>query len=130
MDDLIQFWVVIAVIAISVINAVIKRKKGKEEDLHKTTLPGKKVIKVSTDSQPVQSQAVAVEWDEWFLDKEKKVYTLPVKEKPVFFKKKDVKEKSHRNLERTPIPSSNFKLKSKEEARRAFIYSEIFNRKY
>ena len=121
MEDIFQILIFVAFAAFGVIAQV--RKDKKEE----STASPQEVLE---DMFPELEQETGMPMVE------------PILQQPKARKKKKTpKKEKYQPLEKPPVPSQpakplkqadnrKIRLTSKEEARRAFIYSEIFNRKY
>lgn len=115
MEDIFQILIFVAFAVLSFIPQLVKGKKGKD-----------------AQSPPLSSEE---EWEETFDDwEEKEIKPEPVVKQTAMPKKKTfepVKMPPKHSVEiSSPKLRKKIKLSSKEEAKKAFIYSEIFNRKY
>lgn len=110
MDNVISILVVAVAIALAAYQNFKKKK----------TQPQGKRKQVAATSAHVKPEAGLERVEE------KKVRSVQYADNKRYTKAKE----QERRLEKTPVPDVPIKLKTPEEAKRAFIYSEIFNRKY
>ncbi|MEY8586859.1 hypothetical protein [Phocaeicola sartorii] len=115
--DIIQVIIFIVIIVVAIVQQI--SKAGKEK---KTPSP-KEVL---TDMFPeIGEENIREELPVSPTRKVRKPQTHRMQHQPVVKQTPASPRKEAKKEKRTPI-----KLSTKEEARRAFIYSEIFNRKY
>ena len=116
--DIIQVIIFIIIIVAAIVQQI--SKTGKEK---KTPSP-KKVL---ADIFPEIEQENIEEDLSCFFQFQQSAHLRPprMQHQPMVKKPTDSPRKENKREDRTPI-----RLSTKEEARRAFIYSEIFNRKY
>ena len=121
MEDIFQILIFVAFAAFGVISQV--RKDKKEES---TTSPQE----VLEDMFPELEQETGMPMVEPILQQPeaRKKKKAPKKEKFPIIEKVSTPPQSSKPI--TQTDDKKIRLSSKEEARRAFIYSEIFNRKY
>ena len=116
MEDIFQ---ILIFVAFAVLSFVPQLKKGKAP---------------ATESRPFSPEEEAEEYAEWEAVEKEEAFSQPVVRREVKLRK----EKPRKKEVKPAVPSSKIqatdtpkiRLSSREEARRAFIYSEIFNRKY
>lgn len=115
--DIIQVLIFIVIIVVAIVQQISKAGKEKKAPSPKEVLADMfpEMEQESTEKELPASPTPAVRKSQ-----PSRIQNQPIVGKPVASPLKESKREN-----RTPI-----KLSTKEEARRAFIYSEIFNRKY
>lgn len=136
-----QYIFIILIIFISIMNALKSvRKKASQQSSHPQPLPGKEAHSAGTQNID--------DWEKWFkqdeqYEEEEETQANPT---PSFLNTEDVIHNSYSPIveekKRSPLSSTPEKnnealakndkisLKTKEDARRAILYSEIIKRKY
>lgn len=125
MDDVVSILVVVAAIALAACQNYAKKKKTKNTVSHrKTTKPIPAVGKKEEIVPDKGSDSV-----DQYVDnkKNRKVKGENKKRREVAVKPQ---KKPSPRIAQPAVSEKNIRLSTPEEARRAFIYSEIFNRKY
>lgn len=125
MDDVVSIIVIVAAVALAAYQNYAKKEKKKNRSSRKKAvrpapitmetekpMSGKKGGYVSQCSENKKDKRVKGEG--------RKHWKTSV----------EVHDKVSSSTTRPPVPGKAVRLKTPEEARRAFIYSEIFNRKY
>lgn len=125
MDDVVSILVVVVAVALAAYRNYVKKEKKRNKASRRKTARRAPVCVETEDPEPFV--------------KEEPVLQRAVNEKDI---KRAGEERKVRNVsgglyrpevQHTVSPAAsgkNIRLKTPEEARRAFIYSEIFNRKY
>ena len=115
--DIIQVIIFIIIIVAAIVQQISKTDKEKK------TLSPKKVL---ADMFPeIEQENIGEDLPVSSVQTVRKPQTPRMQHQPMVKKPTDPPRKENKREDRTPI-----RLSTKEEARRAFIYSEIFNRKY
>ena len=129
-----EYLVIIAFVGLIIFKAIKKGKSIIEDEMHKTMLPGKRSVSTTPDSEESYPSGSGNEPEEWFgnYHTEEKILmgkpkVLPKIKTPTKITKK---ESAATPVQSPAKPDQHIRLNSKEEARRAIIYSEIFKRKY
>ncbi len=146
MEDAVQYIIVIAIVVIGILNAMRKSMEKGKTDPAKMTLPGKRVISTAepeTYQKPNSSPKEKEEdWESWFRNertderKNQPQTKQPEVKTSAYTPLKEVKnQKTFRSASSTQTAQSEQTstipgIRSRKEAKKAFIYSEIFNRKY
>lgn len=117
MDEIIQILIFVGVMVVSV---VIQSAKNKKKP--KSVTPQEVLEDMFPDLQEFQEEDSAEAEPVW-------PTVLPPKRKPFKVKGKPEPPKQAVSVP-APPKTDKIRLNSRKEARRAFIYSEIFNRKY
>ena len=115
--DIIQVLIFIVIIVVAIVQQISKAGKEKKTPSPKEVLADMfpEIEQESMEEKVSVSPAPAV----------RKPQSSRMQHQPMVKKPTDSPRKENKREDRTPI-----RLSTKEEARRAFIYSEIFNRKY
>ena len=112
--DIIQVIIFIIIIVAAIVQQI--SKTGKEK---KTPSPKKVLADIFPEIEQENIE------EDLPVSSVQTVQTPRMQHQPMVKKPTDSPRKENKREDRTPI-----RLSTKEEARRAFIYSEIFNRKY
>ena len=116
MEDIFQ---ILIFVAFAVLSFVPQLRKGK------TSAP---------DSRPFSPEEEAEEYAEWEAVEQEETLSQPIVRREVKPRKEKPRKKEMKSAAPSPktqeADTKKIRLSSREEARRAFIYSEIFNRKY
>lgn len=127
-----EYLFIIAFVGLIVFKVIKGSSRAKKEETGKTMLPGRRT-EVPVEEKRV-SEAVD-SWEQWFAD-ESRPAEISVKEyksayRPAVATLTPEKKKKQKPADLPEPPSAkSIRLDSKEELRRAILYSEIIQRKY